>query len=449
MITVRSLAYQILLQLDRTPAHPDRLLRAVFDRHGGLGDRDRALLTELVYGTVRWQRRLDWHIDQLSRVAPAKIQPEIRILLRLGLYQVLLLDRVPNHAALDETIKVAKQAQPPHLVGFVNGILRAAVRRGSDWDWPDPQRHPAEALAIRHSHPDWLLDRLLKTMDRAEVEALCAANNQVAPLDLRVNTLKTSPSELLAALRALGLDATPSPWLAGALRISSPRRDLVATDLYGRGWFQIQDEAAQFVAIILAPEPGERVLDLCAGVGGKTLHCAALMENRGELTALDQAAWKLQQLDQAAERCGVAMVRTLTADLLALDPDQRGLFDRVLLDAPCTGFGVLRRNPDIKWRRNRKDPYRFARTQQRLLDQAARLVRPGGTLVYATCSIFEEENEAVADAFSTQPDWQPVPIADTLPEPARSLASGPYFRSWPHRHGIDGFFAARWLRAPS
>lgn len=449
MITTRGLAYQILLQLDRAPAHPDRLLRVVFERHTGLEQRDRALLTELVYGVIRWQRRLDWHVDQLSRIAPDKIQPEIRILLRLGLYQILFLDRVPNHAAVNETIKVAKQGQPKHLIGFVNGILRGAIRRHPAWNWPDIDEHPVERLAVMHSHPDWFAARLLREMDRDQAEDLCAANNRIAPMNLRVNTLKTSPGDLLEALRELELDATASPLLAEAVRVQAPRRDITKTEVFERGWFQIQDEAAQFISIVLAPQPGERVLDLCAGFGGKTTHCGILMKDRGEIVAIDEAAWKLQELENSTARHGISIVRTVCSDILAIGANQLGTFDRVLVDAPCSGFGVLRRNPDIKWRRTIKDPYRFSQTQRQLLAQAATLVKPGGTLVYATCTVFEEENQAVAADFQKAANWQPFPLDQLMPESCRDMTDGRYFRSWPHRHDLDGFFAARWTRPAS
>jgi 16S rRNA (cytosine967-C5)-methyltransferase len=445
MITARTLAYQILLQLDRSPAHPDRLIRAAIDRHAGLDPRDRALLTELVYGVLRWQGRLDWYIDTLADMKPSKIDAAVRILLRLALYQVTLLDRVPAHAAVNEAVKTAKAALPRHVVGFVNALLREAVRRHPDWDFPSARENPVRHLAVTTAHPEWLVRHLLAEWGPEETRAFCHASNTVAPLVLRVNPLKASVEKVLARLHNEGIEARPSPLLENAVRVRSPRMDITQTETHKLGWIQIQDEASQLVSLAVGPKPGERVLDLCAGFGGKTAHLAALMENRGEIVSVDQAAWKLEDLRRNIERQGIAMVRTIAADALALSPSDTGLFDRVLLDAPCTGFGVLRRNPDIKWRRHPKDPHRFSRTQKALLRQAARFVKRGGTLTYATCTVFAAENEDVAEDFTaSQTGWIPEPAAAKLPETCRNMAEGPHLKTLPHRHDVDGFFIACW-----
>jgi 16S rRNA (cytosine967-C5)-methyltransferase len=441
------LAFQILLQLERNVSHPDRLIRTVLERHSGLEPRDRALLTELVYGTLRWQGRLDWHIDQLSAVKPQKIAQPVRILLRLALYQLLILERIPEHAAVNETVKIARATQPSYLSGFINAILREAIRRKNQWEWPDPKENPEEHLAVMTSHPRWFVRRLLAPMGFDETRELCTANNSVAPMALRVNTLKTKPSEAIEWLREKGVDATLSPYFPESLRLTGLRQDVTHTELYERGAIQIQDEASQLIARIMAPEPGDRVLDLCAGFGGKSTHLAILMKNRGEIVSVDEAAWKLEDLRRNALRQGVGIIRTVTADVRELSSEQLGCFDRVLLDAPCSGFGVLRRNPDIKWRRHPKDPYRFSQIQEALLRHGAGFVKKGGALVYATCTIFREENEEVAERFSaSHPQWTVEPVEPLLPESCRAMTSGPFFRSWTHRHGIDGFFAARWVR---
>jgi 16S rRNA (cytosine967-C5)-methyltransferase len=264
---------------------------------------------------------------------------------------------------------------------------------------------------------------------------------------LRVNTLKFQPEEAIARLKDDGVEAAPSPWLREALRVSGPRQDIGHTSLYASGAIQIQDEASQLVSRIVAPRPGDRVLDLCAGFGGKSTHLAILMENRGEILSVDETAWKLEELRQNAARQGIDIIRTMAADVAALSVEETGEFDCVLLDAPCSGFGALRRNPDIKWRRHPKDPYRFSQLQGALLDRAAPFVKRGGVLVYATCTIFREENEETAAGFGARhPGWTGKPVEPLLPESCRAMASGPFLRSWPHRHGVDGFFAAAWTR---
>ncbi len=447
MITPRMLAYQILLHLEQGLSHPDRLIRGMMERHSGLDPRDKALLTELVYGTLRWQGRLDWHIDRLSSVKPEKIVRPVRVLLRLALYQILFLDRVPDHAAVNESVNIAKGTQPSYVAGFVNGVLREAIRRGSNWDWPDERKSPDENLAVTTSHPLWLARRCRSEMGPEEARRFFEANNSVAPMALRVNPLKGSPSEALARLLEMGVAAEPSPHLPSAIRVSGLRQDLARTSVYQEGLVQIQDEASQLVGHIVSPTPGERVLDLCAGFGGKATHLGALMENRGEILSIDEAAWKIEELRGNARRQSIGIIDGEAAGVLELSAEHRGEFDRVLLDAPCSGLGSVRHNPDIKWRRNLKDPYRFSQIQSALLQHASRFVRKGGVLVYATCTVFREEDEDVAERFnSANPGWAAEPVSPFLPEACRSMAEGVFLRSWPHRHGVDGFFIARWKR---
>lgn len=445
MISARLLAYQILLHIDQKVSQPDRLIRAMLERHSRMEDRDRALTTELVYGVLRWQGRLDWHIDQLSKIKPNKIDSAIRIALRLALYQILFLDRIPPHAAVNETVKLVKSTQPAHLAGFVNALLREAIRRADKWNWPQQETDPEEYLSVTTSHPAWFVRAFLKEMGFEETRSLCDANNTIAPMVLRVNTSKAAPSAILQWLKEEGIDAEPSAYLPDAIRIFGLRRDVAQIPIFAEGMVQVQDEASQLVAHLLAPELGERVLDLCSGFGGKSTHLGILMKNQGEILAVDNSAWKIEELKENVHRQGISIIEARSCDVLELSPSEVGSFDRVLLDAPCTGFGSLRRNPDIKWRRHPKDPVRFARLQKELLKHAAQFAKRGGVLVYATCTVFKEENDEVAEDFSaSHPDFSIESAADFLPENCQSMVDGNYFRSWPHRHGVDGFFGARW-----
>ena len=473
----RILAYQILLHLEQKASHPDRLIRTTLERHSQLDERDRALLTELVYGVTRWQGRLDWHIDELSRTRPDRIAPAVRVLLRLALYQVMFLGRIPDHAAVNDTVEIAKTSQPPHVVRFINAILREAARRGgtgepgppagmpeaearpgppsggfeqagrsgSLWNWPDRLKDPAVHMGVMTSHPLWLVRSLIDEMGLEEAGLFCASNNRIAPAAFRVNTLKTSPQEAAQSLKLQQIEAAPSPWLDGAIRVKSPRQDMTKTAAFKEGWLQAQDEASQIVSHLLSPKPGERVLDLCAGLGVKSAHIAILMKNEGEVLSVDKSAWKLEEARKNADRQGITIIRTLAEDVLVLQPGSIGLFDRVLLDAPCTGLGTVRRKPDIKWRTHVKDPYRLSLLQTELLSHASRFLRVGGVLVYATCTVLKVEDESVAGRFNTErPDLALEPAARKLPSTCREMISGPYYRSWPHKHEVDGFFAARW-----
>ncbi len=448
MVTARTLAYQVLLHLEHKASHPDRLIRTALERHSQLDERDRALLTELVYGVVRWQGRLDWHLDQLSRTRPDKIAPAVRVLVRLALYQILFLDRIPNHAAVNDSVEIAKTSQPPHVIKFINAILREAVRKRDAWDYPDPLEDPAAHTAVMTSHPVWLVLKLFDQIGPEETKLFCESNNRIAPAVFRVNSLKASSSVVEQSLAAEGVEAAPSPWLDGALRVISPRRDMTRTEAYREGWIQTQDEASQLVCLLLAPMPGERVLDLCSGFGVKATYIAALMKNEGEVLSVDKSAWKLEELQRNAKRQGAAIIRTLAEEIQALQPQSIGLFDRVLVDAPCSGLGTIRRKPDIKWRSHIKDPYRLSRIQKEMLSHAALFLKPGGVLVYATCAVLTDENELVAGHLSeSHPELRVEPAAENLPGACREMVSGPYFRSWPQRHDVDGFFASRWRKS--
>lgn len=435
------------MHLENKAVHPDRLIRTTLERHSLIEERDRALLTELVYGAVRWQGRLDWHIDRLSTTRPDKIAPAVRVLLRMSLYRILFLDRVPNHAAVNEAVDIAKTSQPPHVIRFINAILREAVRKEGRWDYPDPEKDPVEHLAVMTSHPAWFVRKLFDQIGPEETKLFCESNNRIAPAVFRVNTLKASRDEVMESLRAEGIDAAPSPWLDQALRVSTPRRDMTGTAAYRQGWIQPQDEASQMVSQMLGPMAGERILDLCSGFGIKASHIAVLMKNEGEVLSVDKSAWKLEELQRNTQRQGVTIIRTLAEDILKIDPQAIGLFDRILVDAPCTGLGTIRRKPDIKWRSHIKDPYRLSLLQEELLCHAAQFLKAGGVLVYATCTVFMDENESVAQHLGeSHPELAIEPAAENLPGACREMASGPYFRSWPQRHDVDGFFSARWRK---
>ncbi|MGQ9668922.1 MAG: 16S rRNA (cytosine(967)-C(5))-methyltransferase RsmB [Desulfosoma sp.] len=445
MDDVRSLAYRLLLQMEKRAACPDRLLRVALGRRSSLEPRDRALLTELVYGVLRWRQRLDWHLEVLT--AGKRLDADVRVLLRLGLYQILFLERVPAHAAVHATVEVAKVARGQRTAGLVNAVLRRALRMEERWPWPKPEENAVQWLSVLTSHPVWFAEYALKRWGFEEARAVLSANNDPAGTTCRVNPLKAHRDQVIQWFRERNITAEPSPFVPTAVRLGPLRMDVVQSEPFEQGWIQVQDEASQMVAMVVQPQPEGRVLDLCAGFGGKTTHLGILMRNRGEIVAVDRDAWKLEELHENARRQGLDCVRTVQADVMELNPKATGLFDCVLVDAPCTGFGVLRRNPDIKWRRGARSPYRASLTQKAFLRQAARFVRRGGILVYATCTVFELENQGVADDFTQAfSEWVRESAAEVLPESCRSAAMGPYVATWPHRHGTDGFFIARWRR---
>ncbi|MGD8370801.1 MAG: 16S rRNA (cytosine(967)-C(5))-methyltransferase RsmB [Syntrophobacterales bacterium] len=448
-MTPRAIAMHALMQVARRGSFPDLLLDIYFKEHPELDSRDRALATELVYGVIRWQGRLDWIIDQQVKISPDKIALPVRLVLRLAAYQLLFLDRIPPSAAVNEAVELIKTSQPPHVVRFVNGVLRTISRKVEMLKEAVSQGSMAERLAVRYSYPVWLVQRWLSELGDEETEAFCAASNEVPPTDIRVNTLKTTVEEMANAFAALGFKVKTGRLVPEALHLRSIRTGLASLSQYERGEFQVQDEASQLVAHLLQPQPGEKVLDGCAGMGAKSTHLAQLMENHGKITAVDNQGWKLIRLMENAQRLQISCIEPLESDLLKLEPTEKlGPFDRILLDAPCSGLGVLRRNPDIKWRIRPKDFRRLHLLQRQMLSRVAAFLRPGGVLVYATCTFSSEENQATIRTFlSEHSEFHLESARPYLPPACKGTVDHEgNMQTWPHRDGVDGFFAARLRR---
>jgi len=446
-MTPRAIAMHTLMQVARRASFPDVLLDVYFKEHPALDPRDRALVTELVYGVLRWQGRLDWIIDRHVNTSPKKISQSVRLILRLATYQLLFLDRIPAAAAVNEAVELTKASQPPHIVRFVNGLLRTISRKTSTLKEAVPEGSPEERLAMRYSYPVWLIQRWLSRLGDEETAALCTASNQVAPICIRVNGLKTTVEEMAGSLRGLGFTVQPGNLAPEALHLRSIRTDLSSLLHYRAGDFQVQDEASQLVSHLVQPQPGERVLDVCAGLGAKSTHLAQLMENQGTITAMDNQGWKLTRLMENARRLHISCIAPLELDVRELSGVQ-DLFDRILLDSPCTGLGVLRRNPDIKWKVRPKDFYRLHLLQKQMLGKVAPLLKPGGVLVYATCTVSTEENETTLESFlSEHPQFYLESARPYLPAGCGSAVNqAGALQTWPHKHGVDGFFAARLRR---
>jgi 16S rRNA (cytosine967-C5)-methyltransferase len=440
---VRRIAVDILTRIDAEGAYAEPLLDAALSGDRIANPRDRGLLTELVYGSLRTRGRLDWIAGQLYRGDAAALETSVRNILRTGLYQLLCTDRIPPFAAVNETVGIARDISPA-AAGLVNAILRNALRKKDALIWPDMAKAPEKAIAVFHSHPPWLVRRLLAQFDMEETIAICRANNSLPPLALRVNTLKASREQALTALARTGIAAETTLFSVDGIIITSPCPRLRETTPYTEGLIRIQDEASQLIARLVAPKPGEKVLDLCAGVGGKTLHLAALMENRGGITALDRHPERLAMLREEAGRLGAAIVETRTGDAAVPVESFRKHFDRVLLDAPCSGLGTLRRNPEIRWRLVPGDIKECMRIQKLLLQNAAECVRPGGRLVYSVCTATPEETEiVVGDFLRDHGDFTLIPPANL---PQALIDARGYFRTAPRLQGMDGFFAALLVR---
>lgn len=440
---VRKVATEILIKIETRKAYSDILLDSAL-RSSGLSRRDGALLTELTYGTLRWRGRIDAHLKQLIRRPLETTDPFLRNLLRIALYQIVYLDRIPDYAAVNAAVDLAKVHGGGHAAGFVNAVLRSYLRRKQQ-ELPKPNLDAAELSSVSEywSHPQWLVQQWREYLGASELAALLQANNQEAPLVLRANALKTTREDLLKLLRCEGIDATPTRWSPQGIRLGS-RVPVDQLPGFREGLFQVQSEASQLVSYLLTPQPAERVLDACAAPGGKTTHLAELMQDRGEIIASDISQRGLRKIEENAKRLGLSSIRTGIADASKASPENRSLYDRILVDAPCSGLGTLRSHPEIKWNRNEGDLKRLSQLQQTIVARAAAHLKHGGVLVYSTCTLTAHENQEVVQKFlQNYHNFMLEDAAAHLPEPAQHLVQNGYFMAWPHRHDTDGFFAAR------
>ena len=426
-------------------AFADALLGRELGR-SALAPRDQALATQLVYGTLAWQGYLDHIIAAFSRRPPQALDAPVRTVLRLALFQMCRLTRIPDFAAVDTAVNLIKRFHGGVAVSLVNAVLRRAAAGWQGVAFPSRADDPIAYLATGLSHPRWLVERWLALYGFDETEALLHANNAAAPTTLRVNRRRVDAAALRTRLRDAGYAADATAYSPVGLCIEhggSPER----VPGYADGLFSLQGEASQLVGFMVGPQPGEHVLDAGAAPGGKTTHLAELMDDRGAIVALDTNARSVERLKSMVRRLGLTCVRPVVADARTWEP-VGGAYDAVLVDAPCSGLGTLREHPEVKWRRTPADIDNLARLQREILSHAAGLVRPGGTLVYATCTLTDEENDTQLAAFLTaQPRFTVDDPRPQLPERARDLVGADgVLRTLPHRHGLDGFFAVRLKR---
>ena len=442
----RQIALAVLNSVDDPHVTLDSLLTQAFEKRPRLIQPDRALANKLVFGVLRWRARLDWVIKDLSKTPIDRIDPPVLNIIRLGLYQILFLSRIPVSAAVNDSVELAKGEAPLWTVRFVNAVLRTAVRRAQDIPLPGEEDDPVSAIAIGESHPHWMVKRWVRHLGVEETIKLCKANNQIPPVTIRANTLKVSREKLHRSLVAHVRGIRQTRFAPEGLALTGLKQPIDKMSPFQRGWFQVQDEAAQLITYLLDPKGGETILDACAGLGGKTGHIAQLMKDSGVLRATDREAWKLRSLRTAMKQLGMSRVTTWYHDLSSPVPDNlASSFDRILLDAPCSGLGVIRRNPDIKWKKREEDLLRLQRRQRRLLAALAPLVKKGGWLVYCVCSLEPEEGDRVVDTFlKSHRDFAISRSPCRLPEMNEHFVdTSGIFRTVPNQHNLDGFFAVR------
>jgi 16S rRNA (cytosine967-C5)-methyltransferase len=440
-VDAREVALKIIGEVDTGGAYANIALARELAKRP-LSDQDRRFVTELVYGTVKSGNTLDWILDHYSNRPLNKIPAVIRNILRMGIYQVFFLSRVPPSAACNQAVELAKKYGHAGTVKFVNAVLRSAARDPGKVVYPDPGEQPDAYLALKYYHPRWLVSRWLARLGFGSCEELCRTDNETPPLSLRTNTLKVTRDELLVRLAAEGVDAAASTWAPEGI-VCREYPALSALASLREGLYVAQDESSMLVGHVLGPQPGEFVIDACGAPGGKSTHIAALMINRGRVLSTDIHEHKLKLTRDNAARLGVDIIETKALDAANLHTSYAGQADRVLVDAPCSGLGVLRRKPDSRWRKTESMLRDLPRLQAAILESAAACLKPGGILVYSTCTTEPEENEEVVRAFlAANADFTLENAGEHLPEP-RSEAM---VQLWPHRDGVDGFFIARMRR---
>ncbi|NLJ56726.1 MAG: 16S rRNA (cytosine(967)-C(5))-methyltransferase RsmB [Firmicutes bacterium] len=439
----RETALLILKEVEEKEAYLNLVLNRVLIRQA-FPPVERSLLTELTYGVIQHLQTLDWVISLYSKRPLEKLTPYIRNILRIGTYQLLYLKRIPVSAAVDESVKLAHRYGHKGVAGLVNAVLRKISRFKNDLPWPSREQDPVLYLSLRHAYPLWMVRRWIKNYGFESAAAHCAAGNRRPPLTVRTNSLFLSRAELQRILQAEGTASRECRFAPEGLHLD------LATGLTGlksfqQGLFQVQGEASMLAAPLLNPQPGEQVLDLCSAPGGKTTHLAALMKNQGRIIAADLYPHRLKLVQAAAQRLGIQIIRTENIDGRALPAKWQGAFQRVLLDVPCSGLGVIRRKGDLKWKRRPEDLSALSRLQLQLLQSAFQALCAGGVLLYSACTTEPEETSELIDRFLAKESLaQPAQLTSFLP-PALSAgveATGRLFL-WPDRHNLDGFFMAR------
>jgi 16S rRNA (cytosine967-C5)-methyltransferase len=450
MASAREIALKILYKVDVEDTYANIAVRDAL-KHSILNGPDRGLVTELVYGTARTRNTIDWLLDQLLSKGIKKVTPWIRNILRLGVYQLYFLDKIPASAAVNESVKLAKKYGHPGTVKLVNGVLRNFERRKQEFVFPDLNEKPVQHISIKYSHPEWMVKRWLKEFGIKATIELCKANNRPATNSIRTNTLKISREDLMLELKKEGVSCQESSFTPEGLIIDK-FNSLDELEAFKKGYFLLQDEASMVIAHLLKPQPGAFIIDACAAPGTKTTHLAQLSNDRGQILAFDIYEHKLSLIRDNCRHLGINSVRVDLKDAREIGSLYLGQVDYLLIDAPCSGLGVLRRRADARWKKSLEQIKELKKLQLEILQGACGCLKPGGSLIYSTCSISPEENiEVVREFLQSNSEFRLSSLLEYLPfslERAEDLetAKEGYIQFLPYIHGTDGFFAARMIK---
>jgi 16S rRNA (cytosine967-C5)-methyltransferase len=426
MANPRALALNALVQIEQKKAYSHLILNQTLNQHPDMDERDKSLLTELVYGTVQHKRLLDFYMEPLIKQGLDQLDDWVRQLLRLSVYQLAFLERIPAHAVVNEAVNLAKKKGHRGIQGLVNGVLRNILRH--PFRPLEEIRDPIDRLGVKTSHPTWLVKRWVNQYGLSITEKICQANNERPHFTVRTNSLKSTRKSVITKLCNAGYQAEESERSPYGITIANPA-NITRTSLYEQGYFTIQSESSMLVAPLVDPKPGMKVLDACAAPGGKTTHLAELMQNQGTIIAYDIHKHKLRLVRALAERLGLTIISTHHGDAAQVSAHRWGYFDRILLDAPCSGLGVIKHKPDLKWNKKPDDIKKLADLQNELLKGVSQVLKVGGELVYSTCTIDKEENQYLIERFlSEHPHFHLVGNMEQI---------------FPYDFGSDGFFMVK------
>ena len=439
MKTVREQIVDLLIEVEKEQSYAQLSLKNALE---DLEARDKALATEIFYGTLKYQIQLDYWLNQYSKTPVKKMKPLIRNLLRMSIYQMVYLDKIPASAIINEAVKIAKKRKFQGLSGFVNGLLRNMEREKENLSFPDPKKSLNFSYSIQYALPEWIIEMWLEQYSKEEVSAICEALNKRAEVCGRCNTLKGDKEALMSTLKAEGVEIQPGRLLDEAFYVKKLDK-LQNLASFKVGAWTVQDESAMLVAHVVAPEKGDTVLDMCSAPGGKSVHMAALMENKGNIVSCDVHPHKLELIEKNAKRLGVTIISPTLQDGTVLNEQFVEKFDKVLLDAPCSGLGIMKRKPDIRHNKTKEDLEDIASIQRAIVKNAVRYLKPEGRLVYSTCTISYEENEKMAHEIAEQYGLELENIVDTIPECLKDAVSEKgMIQILPQMADTDGFFIA-------
>ncbi|MBF0227787.1 MAG: 16S rRNA (cytosine(967)-C(5))-methyltransferase RsmB [Desulfobacterales bacterium] len=443
MKNARYTVLTILNSLSKKRITLDASIEKYLREDGNLSKIDKSFVTAIVFGVLRWQRRLDWIISHFSNIKLKKIDPNVLNILRIGLFQIIYLDKVPVSAAVNTSVDLCKS--PVWISKYINAVLRKASENYQDTPFPPKDKDYVLYLAVQKSFPEWLIKRWLEKFGFDEINLICDALNNIPPISIRANSLKISRDALFLSLKNKTKDIFLTEYAPYGISFFSPNQPIFELDEYKNGFFQVQDEASQIVTMVLDPKPYETVLDTCAGLGGKTGHIAQLMENKGRILAIDNDKRKLDELEFQMKRLGINIVETRVHDMMKpLNPDFFQKFDKVLVDAPCSASGVLRRNPDIKWSLSEIDLCRSRDIQNIVIKNASKTVKNTGKLVYSVCSTEVEENEEVITYFLDNNKNFKIDVPFNVSHKIDTLINEKGFiKTFPHKNNMDGFYIVR------